>query len=166
MRRATSAIPKEFRHRSAAAVAHLDRETLLDPRRWRPRRGGPCAVQGLPAPVNVAVHLPATHATPVGGAGHCPQVTPPQPAHSGFVFGPSPCCTQQRSSWQWSLVMAAGHEQHARIDVASVQSSAVWQKSTSGDGQNGQQNPGPRTGGPCSHSTAGHVIPAQEQTGH
>ena len=63
-------------------------------------------------------------------------------------------------------MMAAGHEQHARIDVASVQSSAVWQKSTSGDGQNGQQNPGATTGGPCSHSTAGHVIPAQVQTGH
>ena len=62
--------------------------------------------------------------------------------------------------------MASGHEQQASIDVASVQSSAVWQKSMSGDGQCGQQVPGPRTGGPCSHSTAGQVMPAQEQTGH
>jgi hypothetical protein len=105
-------------------------------------------------------------ATPVGGLGHCPQVTPPHPAHAGFVFGASPCCTQQRSCWQWSLVMASGHEQHASIDVASVQSSAVWQKSMSGDGQCGQQNCDPRTGGPCSHSTAGQVTPAQEQAGH
>src|SRR4051794_26779291 len=36
----------------------------------------------------------------------------------------------------------------------------------SGDGQRGQQNPAPSTGGPCSHSTAGHVIAAQLQTGH
>jgi len=62
--------------------------------------------------------------------------------------------------------MAVGHEQHASIDVASVQSSAVWQKSMSGDGQNGQQIPAARTGGPCSQSTAEHVTPAQEQTGH
>jgi len=120
-----------------------------------------------PPPVKVAVHVPATHATPVGaGPAHCPQVTPPQPAHSSFVFGPSPSTAQQRSIWQWILVMAVGHEQHASIDVASVQSSAVWQTSTSGDGQNGQQNPGPRMGGPCGHSAAGHVIPAQLQTGH
>jgi hypothetical protein len=87
------------------------------------RTGG----QGLPGPVKVAVHRPATHATPVGGAGHCPQVIPPHPAHSGAVFGAWPCSTQQRSSWQWTLVMAVGHEQQASIDVASVQSSAVWQ---------------------------------------
>src|SRR3954454_22594754 len=36
----------------------------------------------------------------------------------------------------------------------------------SGDGQYGQQEPGPSTGGPWSHSTAGHVIAAQLQTGH
>jgi hypothetical protein len=62
--------------------------------------------------------------------------------------------------------MAVGHEQHASVDVASVQSSALPQASKSGDGQNGQQNPAPRMGGPCGHSTAGHVTPAQLQTGH
>ena len=77
--------------------------------------------------MNVAVHLPAMQATPVGGDGHCPQVTPPHRAHSGAVFGCWPCSPQQRSCSQWSLVIAIGHEQQPSIDVASVQSSAVWQ---------------------------------------
>jgi hypothetical protein len=105
------------------------------------------------------VHVPAAHTTPVGGAGHGPQVTAAQkPAQSGFMLGCLPSRTEHRSRVLWLKLMAVGHEQHATIDVASVQSPSVLHESRPGGGHVGQQYPGPRSGSwPSGQFNAGHV---------